>query len=203
MPPVAWLPSSRGSVRRGHAHPPVNRCVPCPGRGWRPGDVVWCPPGVKHWRGAAPTTAMTHLAVTATVEERTFPGWRKSAMTNTTPASRHGPSPLRSCQGNVRMVLNSQGNAYRRGGVLDGSTPNKNVWFAKNVGLPLQVFWRMKRRSREEVRRASIELTERIGGILGRRMDFRGLFSGFRAALIHRSSQHLPARRSEPRTCSA
>jgi hypothetical protein len=36
----------------------------------RPGDVVWCPPGVKHWRGAAPTTAMTHLAVTATVEER-------------------------------------------------------------------------------------------------------------------------------------
>lgn len=32
--------------------------------------MVWCPPGVKHWRGAAPTTAMTHLAVTATVEER-------------------------------------------------------------------------------------------------------------------------------------
>lgn len=29
-----------------------------------PGDVVWCPPGVKHWHGAAPTTAMTHLAVT-------------------------------------------------------------------------------------------------------------------------------------------
>jgi len=32
----------------------------------RPGDVVWCPPGVKHWHGAAPTTAMTHLAVTGT-----------------------------------------------------------------------------------------------------------------------------------------
>ncbi|QHI97435.1 cupin domain-containing protein [Xylophilus rhododendri] len=30
----------------------------------RPGDVVWCPPGVKHWHGAAPATAMTHLAVT-------------------------------------------------------------------------------------------------------------------------------------------
>jgi len=29
----------------------------------RPGDVVWCPPGEKHWHGAAPTTAMTHLAV--------------------------------------------------------------------------------------------------------------------------------------------
>lgn len=34
----------------------------------RPGDVVWCPPGVKHWHGAAPDTAMTHLAVTGTVD---------------------------------------------------------------------------------------------------------------------------------------
>jgi len=30
----------------------------------RPGDVVWCPPGIKHWHGATPTTAMTHLAIT-------------------------------------------------------------------------------------------------------------------------------------------
>ncbi|MFL5393997.1 MAG: cupin domain-containing protein [Myxococcales bacterium] len=29
----------------------------------RPGDVVWTPPGVKHWHGAAPTTAMSHLAI--------------------------------------------------------------------------------------------------------------------------------------------
>jgi len=29
----------------------------------RPGDVVWIPPGEKHWHGAAPTTAMTHLAL--------------------------------------------------------------------------------------------------------------------------------------------
>jgi quercetin dioxygenase-like cupin family protein len=28
----------------------------------RPGDV-WIPPGVKHWHGAAPTTAMTHIAI--------------------------------------------------------------------------------------------------------------------------------------------
>lgn len=30
----------------------------------RAGDVVWIPPGVKHWHGAAPTTAMTHIAIT-------------------------------------------------------------------------------------------------------------------------------------------
>jgi quercetin dioxygenase-like cupin family protein len=29
----------------------------------RAGDVVWTPPGVKHWHGASPTTAMTHIAI--------------------------------------------------------------------------------------------------------------------------------------------
>ena len=28
----------------------------------RPGDVVWIAPDEKHWHGAAPTTAMTHIA---------------------------------------------------------------------------------------------------------------------------------------------
>src|SRR6201746_24112 len=29
----------------------------------RPGDVVWFPPGEKHWHGAGPATAMSHIAV--------------------------------------------------------------------------------------------------------------------------------------------
>ena len=29
----------------------------------RPGEVVWFPPGVRHWHGAAPATAMTHIAI--------------------------------------------------------------------------------------------------------------------------------------------
>ena len=29
----------------------------------RPGDVVWIPPGEKHWHGASPTNAMTHIAM--------------------------------------------------------------------------------------------------------------------------------------------
>ena len=29
----------------------------------RKGDVIWTPPGVKHWHGATPTTAMTHIAI--------------------------------------------------------------------------------------------------------------------------------------------
>jgi quercetin dioxygenase-like cupin family protein len=29
----------------------------------QPGDVIWCPPGEKHWHGATATTAMTHIAI--------------------------------------------------------------------------------------------------------------------------------------------
>jgi quercetin dioxygenase-like cupin family protein len=29
----------------------------------RPGDVVWFSPGEKHWHGASPATAMTHIAI--------------------------------------------------------------------------------------------------------------------------------------------
>lgn len=37
----------------------------------RPGDVVWFPPGEKHWHGAAPTTAMTHLAFHEALDGKT------------------------------------------------------------------------------------------------------------------------------------
>ena len=36
-----------------------------------PGDVVWAPPGEKHWHGAAPTTAVTHLAIQEALDGRT------------------------------------------------------------------------------------------------------------------------------------
>ncbi len=29
-----------------------------------PGDIIWFSPGEKHWHGATPTTAMTHIAIT-------------------------------------------------------------------------------------------------------------------------------------------
>ena len=34
----------------------------------RPGDVVWFAPGEKHWHGATPTTAMTHIAIQEDLE---------------------------------------------------------------------------------------------------------------------------------------
>jgi quercetin dioxygenase-like cupin family protein len=39
------------------------QCEGGPVREIRPGDVVWFPPGEKHWHGASPGTAMTHIAI--------------------------------------------------------------------------------------------------------------------------------------------
>lgn len=57
-----------------HTHPLGQRLVITSGCGWvqregaareavRAGDVVWFPPGEKHWHGAAADTAMSHIAV--------------------------------------------------------------------------------------------------------------------------------------------
>ncbi len=37
----------------------------------RPGDVVWFAPGEEHWHGAAPTTAMTHIAIVEVLDGKT------------------------------------------------------------------------------------------------------------------------------------
>ncbi|MCK4120450.1 (R)-mandelonitrile lyase [Ralstonia nicotianae] len=71
----AYVTFEPGARSAWHTHPKGQYLVVTSGVGltqeWgkpvqviRPGDVVWCPPGVKHWHGAAPNTAMTHLAVT-------------------------------------------------------------------------------------------------------------------------------------------
>ena len=57
-----------------HTHPLGQNLIVTSGCGWvqsegapkeeiRPGDVVWCPRNEKHWHGATPTTAMTHIAI--------------------------------------------------------------------------------------------------------------------------------------------
>jgi quercetin dioxygenase-like cupin family protein len=57
-----------------HTHPLGQTLIVLQGCGWaqswggsveeiRPGDIIWFPPGEKHWHGAAPNTAMTHIAI--------------------------------------------------------------------------------------------------------------------------------------------
>ena len=57
-----------------HTHPLGQTLIVTSGCGWaqswekpveviHPGDVIWFAPGEKHWHGATPTTAITHIAV--------------------------------------------------------------------------------------------------------------------------------------------
>ncbi len=65
-----------------HTHPLGQTLVVTAGLGWaqvwggpfeeiRPGDVVWFPPGEKHWHGATATTGMTHLAIQESLDGST------------------------------------------------------------------------------------------------------------------------------------
>lgn len=68
---VTFEPGSRTAW---HTHPLGQTLLITSGCGWvqreggaveevHPGDVIWFPPGERHWHGATPTTAMTHMAI--------------------------------------------------------------------------------------------------------------------------------------------
>ena len=68
---VTFQPGARTAW---HTHPLGQTLIVTSGVGWtqceggptaeiRAGDVIWCPPGHRHWHGASPTSAMTHIAI--------------------------------------------------------------------------------------------------------------------------------------------
>src|SRR2546423_12608834 len=87
---VTFEPCSRSNW---HTHPLGQTLIVTSGCGFvqswggpikviRPGDVVWCPAGEKHWHGASPTTAMTHIAIQEELTARLSTGWRTSPTSN-------------------------------------------------------------------------------------------------------------------------
>jgi quercetin dioxygenase-like cupin family protein len=75
---VTFEPGARSNW---HTHPLGQRLIITFGLGWvqreggaieevRAGDVVWFPPGLKHWHGASPTTAMSHYSIQEAVDGR-------------------------------------------------------------------------------------------------------------------------------------
>jgi quercetin dioxygenase-like cupin family protein len=74
----AYVTLEPGARSAWHIHPTGQHLIVTSGVGrtqeWggpieeiKAGDVIWCPPGVKRWHGASPTTAMTHMAITGTL----------------------------------------------------------------------------------------------------------------------------------------
>ncbi|MBS0578892.1 MAG: cupin domain-containing protein [Proteobacteria bacterium] len=75
---VTFEPGSRTAW---HTHPLGQTLIVTSGAGWTQceggsrveicaGDVIWCPPGHKHWHGATATTAMTHIAIQEALDGR-------------------------------------------------------------------------------------------------------------------------------------
>lgn len=71
---MALVTFEPGARTAWHTHPLGQTLIVTAGFGWtqreggpveeiRPGDVVWFPPNEKHWHGATPTTAMSHIAI--------------------------------------------------------------------------------------------------------------------------------------------
>jgi quercetin dioxygenase-like cupin family protein len=69
---VEFTPGARSAW---HTHPAGQTLVVTEGVGWvqeeggakieiKPGDVIWTPPGVKHWHGATANTSVSHIAIT-------------------------------------------------------------------------------------------------------------------------------------------
>jgi quercetin dioxygenase-like cupin family protein len=79
-PARAWSASvtfEPGARSAWHIHPLGQTLIVTAGCGWTQcagepiveiRDVIWCPPGHKHWHGATPTTAMTHIAITEALD---------------------------------------------------------------------------------------------------------------------------------------
>jgi quercetin dioxygenase-like cupin family protein len=68
-----------------HTHPLGQILIVTGGCGWvqceggpveeiRPGDVIWTPPGQKHWHGGTPTSAVTHIAIQEKLDGK-FVNW--------------------------------------------------------------------------------------------------------------------------------
>jgi len=71
---VASVTFEPGARTNWHTHPLGQTLIVTAGVGWtqcdgeapveiRAGDVIWCPPGHKHWHGATRSNAMTHIAI--------------------------------------------------------------------------------------------------------------------------------------------
>jgi quercetin dioxygenase-like cupin family protein len=85
-----------------HTHPLGQTLIVTSGRGWaqrwggqleeiHPGDVVWFPPGEKHWHGGTAVTAMTHIAIQEAQDGKTVE-WMEHVSDEQYPARQ----PLRS-----------------------------------------------------------------------------------------------------------
>jgi quercetin dioxygenase-like cupin family protein len=90
---VSFAPGARSAW---HSHPLGQTLIVVSGTGWhqcegeakeeiRTGDIVFCEPNRRHWHGATPDSAMSHIALQEGSTARSSSGWRRFPMNNIWP----------------------------------------------------------------------------------------------------------------------
>jgi quercetin dioxygenase-like cupin family protein/quinol monooxygenase YgiN len=103
---VSFAPNARSAW---HSHPAGQTLIVTSGTGWvqqwggekqeiHVGDVIWTPPGVKHWHGATSTTAMTHTAMQEGVDGKVVE-WMEHVTDAQYDAAPAAPSPVSATSG--------------------------------------------------------------------------------------------------------
>ena len=103
----ATVTFSPGTMTNWHIHPDGQYLIVTEGEGrtqeWgkpiqniHKGDVIWCPPGVKHWHGASPYSAMTHIALSPVPKDGQKVTWlEKVELPQKKPAEAKQPASAR------------------------------------------------------------------------------------------------------------
>jgi quercetin dioxygenase-like cupin family protein len=87
-----------------HSHPLGQTLIVTSGKGWtqcdggpvveiNAGDIIWCPPGHRHWHGATPTSAMAHIAIQEALDGKVV-AWLEQVNDDEYTAGPPVPTPL-------------------------------------------------------------------------------------------------------------
>jgi 4-carboxymuconolactone decarboxylase len=136
---VTFAPGARTAW---HSHPLGQTLIVTTGAGWvqqeggekqeiRPGDVVWTPPGVKHWHGATATDRLTHIALTEQQPDGKRVEWMEKvsdAQYNASPKVQAVPAPVRLSATNNRPSARAMGDFAPKLAEITDDVLYADVW---------------------------------------------------------------------------
>ncbi|HWQ36628.1 MAG TPA: carboxymuconolactone decarboxylase family protein [Blastocatellia bacterium] len=136
---VTFAPGARTAW---HSHPMGQTLIVTAGAGWvqqeggakqeiRVGDVVWTPPGVKHWHGATATDRMTHIALTEQQPDGKRVEWGEKvsdAQYNAPAQSQAVPPPARLSTTNNRPSARAMGDFAPKLAEITDDVLYADVW---------------------------------------------------------------------------
>lgn len=136
---VTFAPGARTAW---HSHPLGQTLIVTTGAGWvqqeggekqevRVGDVVWTPPGVKHWHGASATDRLTHIALTEQQPDGKRVEWKEKvsdAQYNAPPKVQAVPAPVRLSTTNNRPSARAMGDFAPKLAEITDDVLYADVW---------------------------------------------------------------------------